>query len=165
MKRTFLTLTLAMAATWTAAAPPSEASIQQLLDLTQSEAMLNQMYGSIEQIMRQGMRQAVAGRPLTPDQQKVLDLAPGKLASVLRSELNWSTLKADYVLIYQETFDQAEIDGLIAFYGSPAGKAFIAKMPAVMQKSIALSQARMQRYIPKVTQAMEEALREAGVQK
>jgi hypothetical protein len=48
---------------------------------------------------------------------------------------------------------------------SPAGKAFVAKMPIVMQKSLALSQSLMQTLIPKMNAAMNEAMQEAQVPK
>lgn len=47
--------------------------------------------------------------------------------------------------IYRETFEQAEIDGLIAFYGSPVGQAFVNKMPTVSQKGIVARGCRRRR--------------------
>jgi uncharacterized protein len=77
--------------------------------------------------------------------------------------LNWSTLKPHYVRIYQEAFEQEEIDGLIAFYSSPAGQAFIGKMPVVMQKSITLAQNQMQNLMPKMVQVIDQTIKEAKI--
>lgn len=60
---------------------------------------------------------------------------------------------------------KVEIDGLIAFYASPAGQAFINKMPVVLQKSMAISQSLMQSLMPKMSAAMKEAMTEAKIQK
>lgn len=67
--------------------------------------------------------------------------------------------------IYQETFEQEEIDGLDAFYGSPAGQAFVAKMPVVMQKSMSLLQEQMQILVPRMAQVIEQAMKEAKIPK
>ena len=164
MRRLCTALLLAFALCRAAvAAPPSEASVLRLLDLTNAESMMGSMMEYIEQSMRAGMQQAVAGQRLTPQQQRALDLAPRKIVAAFREDLGWSTLKPMYVAIYQETFDQSEIDGLIAFYETPTGKALVAKMPIVMQKSMAAGQERMQRLLPRLQAAMQEALREAGV--
>jgi uncharacterized protein len=65
--------------------------------------------------------------------------------AMLREEMTWDKLRPVYVQIYQESFTQEEIDGLIAFYESPAGFAFVEKMPFVMQKSMSIMQSRSPR--------------------
>ena len=162
MKRQLTTLLLATACSaW--AAPPTEASVERLLTLTRAEAVLDQVYASLEQSMRQGMLAATAGRNLTPEQQRMVELAPARLAAVMKQELSWATVKADHVEVYRSSFDQAEIDGLIAFYEGPIGQAFVAKMPVVVQKSMQASQARLQSFVPRLQSAMRDTLREAGI--
>ena len=77
--------------------------------------------------------------------------------------MSWQRMKPLYVQLYQDTFEQDEVDGLLAFYTSPTGQAFLNKMPVVMQKSMALSQSLMQSALPKMTAAMKEALSEAKI--
>lgn len=140
------------------AAPASTASIEELLVLTRAESMMDAMYGNVEQAMQQGMRQALGDKPLTADQQKSLEALPREFARVFREEMGWNKLKTDIVQIYAETFQQEEIDGLLVFYKSPAGKAFIEKTPVVMQKSMTLTQGRMQSVFPKMRAVMEKAI-------
>jgi len=66
-----------------------------------------------------------------------------------------------YIQIYQETFTQEEIDGLIAFYKSPAGVAFVDKMPVVMQRSMSIMQSRIAPMMEKMKAAMQQAADEA----
>ena len=44
--------------------------------------------------------------------------------------MTWDKLRPLYVRIYQESFTQEEIDGLIVFYESPAGIAFVERWPS-----------------------------------
>lgn len=145
------------------AAPPTEESVKELLRVTQAESMMENMYGQVENAMRQGMRQASAGQTLSAEQEKMLDIAPRKFVAVMRQELNWAVMSPGFVQIYRDTLDQSEVDGLVAFYKSPAGQAFIQKMPQILQRSMALSQSQMASFLPKMRTAMEEAMKEAGI--
>ena len=156
-----LALAALTASCW--AAPPSEQSILTLLDLTQAQSMLESSMGNMEKMVRQGMVQASAGKELTDEQKRVLEVAPGKIVAAMREQLNWDTLKPMYLTIYKESFDQTEIDGLIAFYRSPIGQSFIAKMPVVMQKTVGLMQQQMQQFLPRLQESMKQALEDAKV--
>ncbi len=163
MKKTLFTLALAAAASLAQAAPASPESIERLLVLTRVESLLDSIYASTEQMMRQSMRQTLGDRPLSADQQRVVDDLPGRFGKILRQEFNWSTLKPLYVRVYQESFEQSEIDGLIDFYASPTGQAFVAKMPMVMQKSMTLMQEQMRTIMPRMTREIDHALQDAKI--
>lgn len=145
------------------AEPASRESIEKLLDLARTESMMDSMYGNVEQMMRQGMQQSVQGKPISAEQQRFLDAVPAKFVAIIREELAWTKMKALYVQVYRDTFEQEEIDGLIAFYASPAGQAFINKMPAVMQRTMTLMQSTMQSLGPRMQAAIRDALAEARV--
>ena len=151
-------LTLSCAAL---AAPPTDASVESLLVLTKSEALLETMYGDLERLMRQGMQQAIGERPMSAEQQRVLDAAPREFAKVMREEMGWAKMKPMFMDIYRDSFDQEEIDGLIAFYRSRVGQSFVNKMPVVMQKSMAATQVRMGPLLEKMKAAMDRAIAEA----
>lgn len=161
--RKLLAFAVLMIACSADAAPASQESVEQLLAATRTESMMETIYGSLEQTMRQSMKKAVEGKPVSEQQQRFLDAVPAKFVAVMRDELNWAKLKPLYVQVYRETFEQDEIDGLIAFYTSPAGQAFVNKMPVVMQKSIVVTQAAMQSLAPRMSAAVKEALAEAKV--
>jgi hypothetical protein len=163
--RTFLLFVLFLSS-WSAhAAKPSAESVEALLRVTRAEALLESVYVSSEAVMRQAMAQSVAGKPLSPAQKRFLDNAPKRFVAVMREELSWSNLKPMYVQIYQENFTQEEIDGLIAFYDSPTGKAFVDKMPAVMQQSMLAMQDRMKPFAEKMKSAVDQAIAESAAAK
>lgn len=145
------------------AEPASTASVEQLLEVTQSRNLMDSVYGSMEGMLRQMLAQNLAGRQVTPEQQRAMDLFITKYTALMRDEMGWDKMKPMYVQIYRDSFDQAEIDGLIAFYQSPAGQAFVRKMPLVMQKSMVLAQRQMQQVMPRMQQAIREAMEEAKV--
>jgi hypothetical protein len=110
--------------------------------------------------MRRSMDSAMQGQQLSPEQRQVADAAAVRFMQVMREELTWDKLRPLYVRIYQESFSQQEIDGLIAFYESPAGIAYVEKMPAVMQKSMSVMQSRMASMMERLKAAVTEAIAE-----
>jgi hypothetical protein len=142
----------------------SEASIQELLEVTQAAKMMESMYSSVEDAMRAGMQQAAAGRPMTDEQRRVLDTLPRRMAQVIREELSWEVMRPGMVQIYRDTLTQDEVNGLINFYRTPAGQALITKMPQIMQRSMLYTQGRMATFGPRIQAAVEQAMREAGLQ-
>jgi len=161
MKNIFAILVLSAATFSAMAAEPTDASIEKMLTLTKAESLMDSLYANMEQSMRQGMLHAAAGKQLTEEQRRVIESVPKKFAEVVREELSWANLKPMYIKIYKESFDQEDVDGLIAFYSSKAGQAYVNKMPGAMQKSMAFVQERMKPLIGKMAEAMKAAIAEA----
>ncbi len=142
------------------AAPASADSVRTLMDLTHARGMVEGMMKNLEATIRQGAASSIAqqsgGQPMTAAQQASLDRLIVRMTDLLTKNLRWEDLEPDYVRLYVDTFDQDEIDGMIAFYRTPTGQALIAKMPIVLQKSIALSQSRMQALMPQIMALVAE---------
>ena len=141
-------------------APPSQESIDRLLVDAKVEQLLDTMLANVDQVMRRSMETSLQGQQLSLEQRQAVDGAAAKFVQVMREEMTWDKLRPLYVQIYQESFTQEEIDGLIAFYESPAGVAFVEKMPVVMQKSMSIMQSRMAPMLERMKAAMKEAIPE-----
>ena len=129
--------------------------------MTKAETNVDMMLANLDPMMRQSMATAMQGQQLSSDQQRVMDAIRAEVLQVLREELAWNKMRPLYVQIYQETFTQEEIDGLIAFYKSPAGIAFVEKMPVVMQKSMSIMQSRIAPMMEKMKATMQQATAKA----
>lgn len=79
------------------------------------------------------------------------------IMDVLSGELSWAKIKDEYIALYAETFTEEELKGLIAFYKSPAGQAFVAKQPELMRRSVQINQRIMMNVMPKLQSLMREA--------
>jgi uncharacterized protein len=78
----------------------------------------------------------------------------------MRDELAFDKVKDIYVKAYRETFTQEEVDGLIAFYKSPVGKAYAEKVPVVMQRAGAEMQSRLGPMVQKLNMMQQEFLKD-----
>ncbi len=130
--------------------PASEASVRELMAITNSKALMEQMYAQVDGLMESVMKDALAGKTLTPEQDKIAAEMRAKMVAVLREDMGWDDLEPHYLELYTSTFSQAEVDGMNAFYKSPAGQAVIGKMPQMMQSLMKLVMERMQVVMPKV---------------
>lgn len=149
------------------AAAPTDASIAELFRLMRAESLVDAVANQAEAQMRQQMAQAQStGQPVTDEQRRMMEIAPPRVARLMREELTWAKMEPIQMAIFRETFDQTEVDGLIAFYRTPAGQAYVAKMPLAMQKTMVATQAMLASFAPKlaavIAQAQQEAKAAAG---
>ncbi len=143
------------------AAPASEASVEQLLTVSRAEALMDGIKANIEPMFNQTFEESMRGQPMTAQQKQWAQKFQTSVRALMQEELAWDKLKPQYIQIYRESFEQEEIDGMLAFYASPAGQAMINKMPVVMQKSMQLSQRMMQSMMGKMKTLVEETAKEA----
>ena len=136
--------------------PASEASIRELLALTNSKAILEQAYGQIDGMMEKAMNDAMSGKPRSAEQEKLLAEFRSKIVTAMTEQMSLEFLEPAYIKLYGTTFSQGEIDGMNAFYKSQAGKAVIAKMPQLMTAVMQLVMDRMTAVMPKVQAIKDE---------
>jgi hypothetical protein len=67
----------------------------------------------------------------------MVDQDKSEIAKMMHDTLDYDKVLPMNVQIYQKSFTQAEIDGLIAFYKTPAGQALLSKMPVVVENAVA----------------------------
>ncbi len=116
--------------------PANEASIRQLLELTHARNLVDAMMAQMDQVMKNAMQQATQGKTVSPEAQKIFDQCRTEVIAALRQEFTWEKLEPLYQGIYQKSFSQAEVEGMIGFYKTPAGQAVISKMPVVMKNTM-----------------------------
>lgn len=165
MKKILVSIFLTVTPFICQAAEPSQESIEKLLAATQSQKLVEGMIPQIEGMMKSIADKAIDTQKMTPEQrEKAIALNASmtkKMIPIMKEQLSWENLKKVYIPIYRESFSQEEIDGLISFYGSPAGKAMVEKMPVVMQKTMVAMQQMMGPMMQEVQKAAAEAAEEA----
>jgi uncharacterized protein len=151
---------LAFSVAHAADVPASEASIREMLSVTEARKLIDGMFPQIEAMMKNSMQQALNGQPLSAEQQKIADKMNTKMMALMRDELSWDKLEPLYLSVYQKSFTQAELDGMLAFYKTPAGTAMIKKMPVVLAQTMSAMQQKMGPMMQKIQQAVQETVAE-----
>ena len=131
-----------------------KAKIERILSATKADSMIDQMFEQMK---------AIAGAQIAPgaseEQRARAQELETRVMDVMRQRLNWDKMLPDYVKLYDETYTEAEITGILAFYESPAGRSMLEKMPLLISKSMVLAQRWMQDLMPEVRKVAEEAAR------
>lgn len=122
--------------------------------IEKSFAMTKQMIPAQMAKMGESMGQPLASSNSVAAMERMMDM--------LGKELSWDKMKNDYVSLYAETLSEEELKGLIAFYQSPVGKAFIQKQPELMKRSMELTQNLLMNIMPKIQQMAKEMAQEAA---
>ena len=126
---------------------PSDASVNEMIHYLQVDKLLSQavsqMNDGLVKAMDQKLQATMQGRQLTPEQTSAIDKFRTKFSKTVQDELSLAKIRAIYLECYKETFTQQDVDGIIAFYKSPAGQAILQKYPQVMQKAQTQMQTKM----------------------
>jgi uncharacterized protein len=137
LKRVAVLISTLMMATSLASAQElsKEAKIERLLALTNSQATMNQVFEQMKAMIPSMSQMPSTGTP--EERTKALELQT-RILDLVKARMSWDKLRPQYVKFYSETFSDEEIDGILAFYQSPAGRAMIEKMPKLMPKIMAV---------------------------
>ena len=141
------------------AAPPSDAQVDRLMELTRVRDTLEQMWPQLEAMQQQIAEQALAGSAhrLDPEHRAQLDALLERQMHSMRSMMSWERLAPIYRDIYQQTFEAEDVEAMVAFYESEAGQKLIAKTPLLMENTMRATQ----RMIAPMIEEMQRDIRSA----
>ena len=142
------------------AGDPAKAA--EILRSAKIEDLVKKSMTMVREQVKSGVVQQMTGIEMPPDQAKMLDSYIDRMMTTVTSMLDWETLKPIYVKLYAEAFSDAEMDGIIAFYKSPAGSAMVDKTPGLMQKANDAMQERMKAIGPEMQKIMQELKEKAA---
>ena len=136
---------------------PSPESVDTLMLAMKIDRSGDMLFESMELSIKPQLDKLAGGKNLTPERRSALEASLKRTMTIMREELSWAKMQPIYRQIYQESFTQEEIDGLLVFYKSPAGAAFVDKMPVVMQKTMTIMQSNMGPMMERLKAAAAEA--------
>ncbi|MEO5923364.1 MAG: DUF2059 domain-containing protein [Bryobacteraceae bacterium] len=146
-----LVLAVLFAAFVSSAQQSKQQKIQRILDITNPDAVVAEVVSQVDGMMKQ-----IRPSP-TPQQKNRMTAALDKIAKLSRERVQ--KLRPDLVKAYTETFSDEEIDGMLAFYETPAGKATVTKIPAINARMSGLIQAEINALGPEINKIAEDALK------
>jgi len=130
-----------------------EAKIERLLTVMNADNMIDQMF---EQIKAMTAAQVPPGT--SPEQVAQARQVQTKIMDLVKARISWEKMRPQYVKLYAETFSDEEISGMLAFYGSQAGRAMLEKMPALVTKIMGVAQAQMKDILPEIQRIIRESV-------
>lgn len=137
-------------------APPSQASIHELLEVTHAHAMLDSVMSQTQGMMKSALDSSMNGQAMDDAQKKIFADGQHKMQDLLLRSMNWDKMQGMYIDVYSKSFSQKEVDDMLAFYKSSSGQAVLAKMPMVMQQTMQYMKGQMTTLMPEIQKINEE---------
>ena len=131
-------------------------SVEALLTLTNADAIVDSIYAQMDQMFA-GMSTQLG---IKPSEQSAFDRYMKKVVVAMREDMSWEKMKDPMIDIYLKHYTEQEIQDMLAFYQTATGQSMITKMPAVMSDSMAISQAMVKDFLPKITAMAQEFRKE-----
>lgn len=105
------------------AVPAKTESIKQLMEISGAEQMGNMIMSQMLPALKQSI----------PD-------APDEFWQGISAEMNIGELIESIIPVYQKHLTEADIQSILQFYATPAGKKLISSQPLIMQESMQIGQ-------------------------
>lgn len=131
---------------------------EQLLLVTNSEKMMERVHTQMEIMTQNIIKQSGVPAEKMDTAQQYMQ----RIMDLVATEMSWDKLKPQMIDIYVEVYTESELSDIVAFYQSPAGKKFIAKMPELVNAAMKINQATLQKIMPKIQAISEEMLVEVN---
>lgn len=136
------------------------AKVQELIAEMHMDRMMGQMTEAMKAQTDQMLKQAPGMEALTPEKKKLVEEYEQQTTKIIMDNMSWQSMEPDFIDIYMKTFSEDEIEGIVAFYKSPAGQAMLTKMPQLMTASMQIAQHRMAEVQPKLQELQEKFMKE-----
>jgi uncharacterized protein len=129
------------------------AKIEEIFRLTKIDQMQKQMMTQMSAMIKQ---QTMGN--LTPEQQKNASDMSQRIMEFTMQKMSWDAMKPDFIKLYDDTYTEDEISGILLFYESAPGQAMLAKSPVLVANTMALVQKRMAEIKPELDDMIKKSL-------
>jgi hypothetical protein len=133
------------------------AKVKELFQLTSMENRVDQIRVSALAQARSFAVQQFASTGVSAQQDnKGIAAFYEKLNTLVATTYNWTRLEPQYEQIYADLYTEDELDGILAFYRSPVGHAFLAKTPEATRQVLQLSKQQFDALTPQIQKLTED---------
>lgn len=129
---------------------------EEYLLLTGAEQRMGKTMSLARQSMAMAMEKQPAFASLPPEAVALTREFQEAVLSLLEKTLTWESLKEDMVRITAETFNERELDDMIAFLKTPAGRVMTERADSLMEKGAAIGQQRSMAIQPELLKLSQE---------
>jgi uncharacterized protein len=122
---------------------------EELLEQTNVKENTQASFDLIKQMVTKQLRAVKPPQGQTAAPKELADQL-NKILDVVAEEFSWESMREDYINLYAGLFTEEELKDLIAFYRSPAGRAFVKKQPELMKRTLEMTQRKVADILPRI---------------
>jgi hypothetical protein len=132
-----------------------QAKVKELFAVMHMDHSLDRMRSAMEQQVQATAKNASGTEQMTPEKKKIQQEFVDNSMKVVDENFGWTVLESAYVKLYADTYTEPELDGILAFYKSPAGQAMLTKTPELSGGVMQIVHGHMGDFQPKM-QALQQ---------
>ena len=152
-------ITFAGSAAWAAA--PSDAAIDELLEVMRLREQTSSMLDAMNQEFAQNasMFAQKSGAAEDAAVQQRMQTMQQQMGQILREEMAWEKVRPVYRQVYKESLTAEEVAGMLAFYRTPVGQSVLQKQPQITERAMQISREQI---LPNVIERISTMAMGAG---
>ncbi len=162
----------AMAQAVNAPDPAKAALIEELIVALKAEQQQQQIMQTMQTAMQNQVNQIVdsqlkaSGNASQADAEKRRSVQSDvqdfqrRIFALMTAHMSWQTMKPIYAAMYDETFTADELRPLVAFFASPAGQAYVDKMPSLVSNTMKRTQQVVADMMPDIQKLNTDFIRQ-----
>jgi uncharacterized protein len=132
-----------------------QAKVKELFAVMHMDRSLDRMRSAMQQQVQATAKNASGTEQMTPDKKKIQQEFVDNSMKVVDENFGWAVLEPAYVKLYADTYTEGDLDGILAFYKSPAGQALLTKTPELSAGVMQIVHGHMNDFQPKM-QSLQE---------
>ncbi len=134
------------------------AKVEQLLTVMNVDQQQKQMMDQMSQMVIGQVKEQMAKEGnVSPAEVAKMESRQKRLFTLIGEQTGWAKMKPVYAKAYADTFTEGEIDGMLAFFKTAAGKAMIEKQPALNQRIMASVQSQLADLMPRIEAIIKDS--------
>jgi hypothetical protein len=133
--------------------------VEEFMRLAKLDETLKQQVGAVVAQVRGTMQQQLDAARLSTQLRKPAEDLIAEAMKLLDDNVGWDKLQPDVVKVYSDNLTDQDLDGILEFYRSAPGQAFVAKTPVMMGQAAQIAQTRLNKIAPQLDKIMDEFAR------
>lgn len=126
------------------------AKVKELFTVMRVDHTLDRMRTAMEQQVQATAKNVAGAETMTPEKEKARTEYVDNSMKVVDDNFGWTVLEPAFIKLYSETYTEPELDGILAFYKTPAGQAMLTKAPQLSAGVMEIVHGRMTDFQPKM---------------
>lgn len=140
-------------------AQASKDSVNELIQIAQIDKTTEMVFAPIIENLNANLekyKNDYMAKNKTNSSQKILLVKRiADIKKIIKDDLSWEYQAPIYLRVYSESLTEEEVTGVIAFYKTPAGQAWIKKTPLIFEKAKIEGEALMMNTSQKIQEIMK----------
>ena len=131
------------------------AKVEELFKAMNVAEQQKQMMAQMSKMVMSQMKDGLASQGTSPEAIARAQDKQKRLFALIEQKTSWENMKPVFLKAYTDIFTEPEIDGILAFYKTPPGRAMIEKQPAINANIMTNVQGLMADLMPQMEQILK----------